>query len=137
MQVLVSKTDATKTFSAGTISLGTLTLKAQNISSIGVIRSGASSPSLEATIQILGSGTVGPDYLPLSIALTNATLASLVAESGSVRVLADSLEGDVDGDFFVNVTDVTAIGNVLAAGAFGSFNAAVHQSRLDTAPRQA
>jgi len=137
MQVLVSKTDATKTFSAGTNRLGTLTLKAQNISSIGVIRSGASSPSLEATIQILGSGTVGPDYLPLSIALTNATLASLVAESGSVRVLADSLEGDVDGDFFVNVTDVTAIGNVLAAGAFGSFNAAVLQSRLDTAPRQA
>ncbi len=137
MQVLVSKTDPTKTFSAGTNRLGTLTLKAQDISSIGVIRSGTANPSLDAAIQILGSGTVGPDYLPLSIALTNATLTSLVAESGSVRVLADSLEGDVDGNFAVNVIDVTAIGNVLAAGAFGSFSTPVRQSRLDTAPRLA
>lgn len=137
MQVLVSKTDPTKTFAAGTNRLGTLTLKAQDITSIGVIRGGTSTPSLEASIQILGTGTVGPDYLPLSIALTNATLASLVAESGSVRVLADSLEGDVDGNFAVNVLDVTSIGNVLAAGAFGSFNSAVRQSRLDAAPRQA
>ena len=137
MQVLVSKIDPTKTFSVGTNRLGTLTLKAQDISSIGVIRSGTANPSLEAAIQILGSGTVGPDYLPLSIALTNATLTSLVAESGSVRVLADSLEGDVDGNFAVNVIDVTAIGNVLAAGAFGSISTPVRQSRLDTAPRLA
>ena len=135
MQVLVSKTDPTKTFSAGTNRLGALTLKAQDITSIGVIRSGTATPSLEASIRILGTGTVGPDYLPLSIALTNATLASLVAESGSVRVLADSLEGDVDGNFAVNVIDVTAIGNVLAAGAFGA-TTPVRQSRLDTAPRQ-
>ena len=137
MQVLVSKTDPTKTFAAGTNRLGSLTLKAQDIASIAVVRGGTSTPSLEASIQILGTGTVGPDYLPLSIALTNATLASLVAESGSVRVLADSLEGDVDGNFAVNVLDVTSIGNVLAAGAFGSFNSVVRQSRLDAAPRQA
>ena len=136
MQVLLSKTDPTKTFAAGTNRLGALTLKALDISSIGVIRGGTTIPSLEASIQILGSGTVGPDYLPLGIALTNATLASLVAESGSLRVLADSLEGDVDGNFAVNVLDVTSIGNVLAAGAFGSFNSPVRQSRLDAAPRQ-
>jgi len=135
MQVLISKTDPTKTFSAGTNRLGTLTLKAQDIASIATIRSGTTIPSLTATIQILGAGTVGTEYLPLSIALTNATLASLVAESGSVGVLADSLEGDVDGSFAVNVLDVTAIGNVLAAGAFGT-TTPVRQSRLDTAPRQ-
>lgn len=139
VQVQVSRKDpAQRSFPAGTNRLGVLTLKAQTVNNIATIRNvtaPAVAPPLGVPISVLG--TLGASDLALRIALTNASLASVVADPGSVMVLADSLEGDVDNNFAVNVVDITTIASVLASGQLGgSYSSPLAASRLDCAPRE-
>ncbi len=139
VQVQVSRKDpAQRSFPAGTNRLGVLTFKAQTVNNIATIRNvtaPAVAPPLGVPISVLG--TLGASDLALRIALTNASLASVVADPGSVMVLADSLEGDVDNSFAVNVVDITTIASVLASGQLGgSYSSPLAASRLDCAPRE-
>jgi hypothetical protein len=138
VQVLVSKSDPTRPFPAGTNRLGTLTLRSRSANSIATIRNvtaPAVPPPLEIPITVLSS--LSSSDLALRVALTNASLASVVADPGSVMVLADSLEGDVDNNFAVNVVDITTIASVLASGELGgAYSSPVALSRLDCAPRR-
>ena len=137
VQILISRKDLTSAFKFGTNGLGKLTLRAQDLASIGPIRSMSPVPSVEIAVRPLtafSTPSLGDYDIPLSVALTNATLASMGAETGLIRFLADSYEGDVDGNFAVNVADITSIVSVLSTRNLTAFQTEISRSRMDTAP---
>ena len=140
LQVLVSQKDPTLGFARGTNRIARLSLIAQTAASIEIIRTLGSSgvptaPPLRFPIRILGDGqleTANRD-LTFRVAYTNATQAPMVAEGGGIAVLADSVEGDVNGSGSVDVLDITAIATVLA-NKEAEVNPVVRR-RIDCAPR--
>ena len=140
LQVLISRNDPTVGFPRGTNAIARLAFQAQTFEAIDIIRNlGASGvvvvPPLEVPVRILkDSQLVTADKdLSFRVAFTNATLASMVSEGGLVAVLADSMEGDVNGTGSVDVLDITAIASVLASS-IADPNLVVRR-RMDCAPK--
>jgi hypothetical protein len=134
MQVLVSKADPSKPFPSGTNRLLTLSLKSKPVQDIALARAATPPSPLLVPVQVLTGSAVASDFLPLRVALTNSTAAPLVAVNGSFQLVADSLEGDVNGSYTVTVADITEIANVLASGTIPTTLSTLALSRFDTAP---
>ena len=147
-QVVISKNDPSTSFKAGTNRLAVLRLKARSQSDFGTIRNTtapATPPSLDISVGFLSEADFqntqislpSDKDLPLRLALTNATLASVVSDpltgQPGIKVLADSIEGDVDGNFTVNVLDVTTMASVLSTKTISSYTD-IGKQRLDCAP---
>jgi len=140
LQVLISRNDPTVGFPRGTNAIARLAFQAQTFGAIDIIRNLGTSgvvvvPPLEVPVSILkDSQLVTADKdLSFRVAFTNATLASMVSEGGLVAVLADSMEGDVNGTGSVDVLDITAIASVLASS-IADPNLVVRR-RMDCAPK--
>jgi hypothetical protein len=132
LQVLISRNDPSVGFPRGTNTLARLALQAQPLGAIDIIRNLGTSgvpvvPPLDVPVRVLKDSLLVTADRDLScrVAFTNATLAPLVAEGGQVAVLADSVEGDVNGTGSVDVLDITAIASVLAGigGLLAAFQA--------------
>jgi hypothetical protein len=140
LQVLISRNDPSVGFPRGTNTLARLALQAQPFGAIDIIRNLGTSgvpvvPPLDVPVRVLKDVhliTADRD-LSCRVAFTNATLAPMVTEGGQVAVLADSVEGDVNGTGSVDVLDITAIASVLASSVADT-NPVVRR-RMDCAPR--
>lgn len=140
LQVLISQKDPTLGFAKGTNRIAKLSLQARTADSIAMIRNLGSSgvpvpPPLRVPVRILGDADLDPAFRDLAfrVAYTNATQAPAVVEGGGVAVLADSVEGDVNGTGSVDVLDITAIATALANKEFDADPVA--RRRADCAPR--
>ena len=140
LQVLISRNDPSVGFPRGTNTLARLALQAQPFGAIDIIRNLGTSgvpvvPPLDVPVRVLKDSLLVTADRDLScrVAFTNATLAPLVAEGGQVAVLADSVEGDVNGTGSVDVLDITAIASVLASSVADT-NPVVRR-RMDCAPK--
>ena len=99
------------------------------------------SPNATLLIPLDVKTSIAPSdaQLPLKLALTNAVTASVRAPSGSLLVLADSVEGDVNGDYSVNALDVTSTLTALTSKVYPDVGGLpitdLGKSRFDCAPR--
>lgn len=140
LQVLISQKDPTLGFARGTNRIARLSLTAQTAASIEIIRNPGSSgvsaiPPLRLPVRVLGDAELEAAHRDLAfrVGYTNATQAMMVSEGGGVAVLADSVEGDVNGTGSVDVLDITAIATMLANKQVEA-NPVVRR-RVDCAPR--
>lgn len=140
LQVLISRNDPSLSFPRGTNTIARLAFQAQTFAAIDIIRNLGTSgvpvaPPLDVAVRVAkDSELITADRdLSFRVALTNATLAPMVAEGGQVAVLADSVEGDVNGTGSVDVLDITAIASVLAASVADT--SPVVRRRMDCAPK--
>ena len=140
LQVLISKKDPTQGFARGTNRIARLDLVAQTAASIEIIRTPGTSgvatpPPLRLPIRILGDSELESTHRDLTfrVGYTNATQAPMVAEGGGIAILADSVEGDVNGTGSVDVLDITAIATVLANK--DAIADPVARRRMDCAPK--
>ena len=140
LQVLISRNDPSVGFPRGTNTIARLAFQAQTFAAIDIIRNLGTSgvpvvPPLDVPVRVFKDSeliTADKD-LSFRVAFTNATLAPMVAEGGQVTVLADSVEGDVNGTGSVDVLDITAIASVLASSVADT-NPVVRR-RMDCAPK--
>jgi hypothetical protein len=140
LQVLISRNDPSLSFPRGTNTIARLAFQAQTFAAIDIIRNLGTSgvpvaPPLDVVVRVAkDSELITADRdLSFRVALTNATLAPMVAEGGQVAVLADSVEGDVNGTGSVDVLDITAIASVLASSVADT--SPVVRRRMDCAPK--
>jgi hypothetical protein len=140
LQVLISRNDPSVGFPRGTNTIARLAFQAQTFAAIDIIRNLGTSgvpvvPPLDVPVRVFKDSeliTADKD-LSFRVAFTNATLAPMVAEGGQVAVLADSVEGDLNGTGSVDVLDITAIASVLASSVADT-NPVVRR-RMDCAPK--
>ena len=140
LQVLISRNDPSVGFPRGTNTIARLAFQAQTFAAIDIIRNLGTSgvpvvPPLDVPVRVVKDSeliTADKD-LSFRVAFINATLAPMIAEGGQVTVLADSVEGDVNGTGSVDVLDITAIASVLASSVADT-NPVVRR-RMDCAPK--
>ena len=140
LQVLISQKDPTLGFAKGTNRIARLLLLAQTAASIDIIRDLGTSgvpvvPPLRLPIRLLGDSELDAVHRDLAfrVAYTNATQAPMVGQGGGVAILADSVEGDVNGSGSVDVIDITSIATMLANREADTN--VVARRRIDCAPR--
>lgn len=140
LQVLVSRKDPTQGLPRGTNRIAKLAFQAHTEASVAIIRNLGTSgvpvvPPLLVPLQVVPDAglLITNRDLPFRVAYTNATQAPLAAEPGVVAVLADSVEGDVNGSGSVDVLDITALATQLAASVIDTNGVA--RRRIDCAPR--
>lgn len=143
LQVLISRKDPAQTaFPRGTNAIARVYLRTHSQASIETIRTLGSSgvsvaPALRVPIEILkDSDLVSADKdLSFRVAFTNASIAPSTFEGGSVVVLGDSVEGDVNNSGSTDVVDITALAGILASSTY-SDSSLVAKRRIDCAPRE-
>ena len=140
LQVLVAQKDPTQGLPRGTNRIARLSFQAQTPESIAIIRNLGTSgvpvvPPLLMPIRVVPDAelSVTNRDLPFRVAYTNATQAPLATEGGGLAVLADSVEGDVNGTGSVDVLDITSLASQLAASIIDTN--LVTRRRIDCAPR--
>ena len=140
LQVLISRKDPSQGFPRGTNRIARLSIQAQTAEAIGIIRNPGTSgvteiPPLRMPVRILTDAELVSSNRDLAfrVAYTNATQAPLVVDGGGIAVLADSVEGDVNGSGSVDVLDITSIASQLASSLVDTQSLA--RMRMDCAPR--
>jgi len=140
LQVLLAQKDPTQGLPRGTNRIARLSFQAQTAESIGIIRNLGTSgvpvvPPLWVPVRVVPDAElqVTNRDLAFRVAYTNATQAPVAAEGGALAILADSVEGDVNGSGSVDVLDITSIAAQLAAGTVDTN--LVTRRRIDCAPR--
>jgi hypothetical protein len=140
LQILIARKDPTQGFARGTNRIARLSIQAQTPEGIGIIRDPGTSgvvvvPSLRVPLRILTDAELVSSNRDLAfrVAYTNATQAPLVVDGGGLAILADSVEGDVNGSGSVDVLDITSIASQLASSVVDTHGLA--RRRMDCAPR--